>query len=673
MANEQQSKAGNSVVLRDRFLIYPGTPLADLNSPQAQAFHAEDRRDPNRGVFALIVRPGYPARLNALRTMRGLQNPGILQLWEWGSVFWPPANRKVMALVYEKPLGGRVMASLTTEFRRVDEGDLMRKVITPITGALKELRAHNLTHRAIRPTNLFWATAERDRVVLGDCCSTPPGFDQPILMETVESALAHPAGRGNGVPADDLYSLGASLIMLVLGRNPVATADDEAIIRHKIVHGSYSVLVGEERLPLATIELLRGLLCDDPHERWGTESLELWMSGRRLTPLLTKSEKRAARGFSFAGKDYFSARELAMGFVRHWDQAGAYIVDGRLELWLRRSLEQNEKANAIAVAVQSAALAAADKKPSGDVMIAKVCMILDGVAPVRYKTVSAMPDGVGWLLAMTMAEGGDVRVLAEMLMREAPKAWFETRDAYNPDNSVLESSFREEKSYLDRGTIGNGVERVLYEMNESMPCLSPLVAEDYVLDMRDVLPALNAFAARKGDPKGWPIDRHLAGFIGARSNFDLARQLHDLAEPGAEKSALAMLNLLALIQWRLGQRNLPPLTSWVGGLMQPVINSYHSRELRRDIEKQMPAVVREGSLVELSRLLDNMDNRAADMQGFEAARAEWADAEKEIRDIKAGVVDQDGELVVTAKQIAALVSVTISLLTVTFMVLKRLV
>jgi hypothetical protein len=670
MANEQTKGAGSPVTLRDRYLIYGGSPLLDFNTGSAQAFLVEDRRDAARPLFALIVRPGYPSRINAMRVLKGMANPGLMMLVEWGIIDWPPASRKVMAVVYERPLGGRVATSMSADFKRVEELDVVRKVMTPLAGALREMRAHGMTHRAIRPTNMFWATAERDRVVLGDCVTSPPGFDQPVLLEPIEMGLAQPGGRGNGGYPDDYYAVGASLVFLLQGHNPAAGLDDDTILRHKIHQGSYSVLVGESRLPLPMIEALRGLLCDDPGDRWNGESLELWLSGRRLSPLLTKLEKRAARAFPFNNKDYFSGRELAIALSRNWEAGIAVVIDGRLELWLRRALDQKEKANAVAGVVRQAAQNAADKKPASDIMMAKICMILDSAAPIRYKGMSVMPNGIGTYLALTMVEGGDVRIIAEALMREVVKAWLETRDTYDPENSMMEGSFRELKTYLDRGTIGNGIERVLYVANESMPCISPFVVEDYVLEIRDLLPAINALA-KKGDGKGWPVDRHVAAFIGARTQFDIERQMMEIAEPNPERAAMGMLNLLAVIQWRMGQGGLYGLCGWVGGLMQPAINAYRSRDRRRELEKEIPRVVREGSLVEMARLLDNAEEKYKDAQEFEQARADWADAGREIRDIEAGKIDRDDETIRTARQVAALISVTISLITVTLLIIAR--
>jgi len=669
-ANDQQKAIGPSVPLRERYLVYPGAPLPDFATSTAQAFHAEDRRDPKRQFFAVVARPGFPTRTNVMRALKGVDNPGLMTMVEWGVMDWPPANRKVMAVIYEKPLGGRVMANMTSEFRPIPEADMVKKVITPMTEALKKLRALSLTHRAIRPTNMYWATAERDRIVLGDCVTTPPAFEQPAIVEPLDSGQCNPAGRGAGTYTDDSYALGASLVMLLQGRNLVAKQDDAVVIRNKMINGSYSALVGDARMPVQMIEVLRGLLCDDAAQRWHVEGLELWLAGRRMSPLISKNEKRASRAFNFGGKDHTTARELSVAFSKNFDAAAQAVLDGRLELWLRRSLDQADKATAVSDAMHSAVAIAADKKPAFDYMVSKVCMILDSTAPIRYKGLNFLPDGLGALLAVTVVEGGDIKLIAEAILRSITKSWVETRESYNPENSMMESAFNTQKVFLERTTIGNGVERLVYEMNDSMPCLSSHVVDEYVIDIRDLLPALNN-AARKNEGKGWPVERHIAAFIAARATFDVERAIYELSEGNPARAALAMLNILAVMQWRLGQGGMTSLAGWVAGLMGPAVNSYYNRETRKQIEKELPRIAKEGNLVEMARVLDNPEARALDQQGYEQARHDYAVMAQDIRNIEAGQIGTDDEGVKTAQQIASLISVTIAFITTTLLLISR--
>lgn len=670
MPNDKDRGTGAVVTLRDRYLVFPSSPLPELATPSAQAFMAEDRRDRERSnLFALICKPTYVHRIGAMRMLKGVENPGLMTLIEWGVADWPPLNRKVMILIYVRP-AGRLWDATGCQVKRMDEGDVIRKIIQPAIAAMKGLKSQGVTHRAIRPTNMFWATEQKDRVVFGDCTAAPPAFEQPNSVEPVESALCMPAGRGDGTLANDIYSFGASLAMILQGRDITAGVADEKVIRHKMVMGSYSALAAEARLPLALVEILRGMLCDDPIERWDSEALDLWLSGRRLTPLVPRIEKRAIRTFTLSGREFITARELAIGVHQVWDGGLNQLGDGKLALWLSRALDNKDKATAITNVLNSD-INAVDRRVATDITLAKICMTLDPSAPVRYKSLSMMLDGVSWLLPMAiMGNGGEVRIIAEALMRELPKAWFETREAYNPDNSVLEAGFRTQKGYLDRATIGNGIERVLYELNDSVPCLSPMLIDEYVVEMRELLPALNAYAKKKGDNAGGSaIDRHIVAFIAARASFDVERMVSDLATADSARATMTMINLLAMIQWRLGQTGLVALTQWLSVLAKPALKSYHNRARREALEAELPKVARDGNIVELARLIDSADERGADHRGFEEAKQQWVAAFQQARDINDGHEEVHESATRMGQQVASLISITGALITVAFMLL----
>ncbi len=664
---EAPAQAGPPGVLRDRYVIRSNQPLPDLSAPNADAFAAEDKRDSNRRLYALICKPELPPRVNVMRALKGVSTLCLQSMIEWGPMAWAPAGRQCMTVVYERPAGNRVMTSLRGEARRIDEYDITRKVIEPLVNGIKELTNRGITHRAIRPTNLFFMDSGGDRLAFGDCVTSPPAFDQPLVCESVESAMCLPVSRGSGTYADDLYALGVTILFLLLGRNPVAHYDDEALLRAKIQMGSYATLVGDERLALPMIEVLRGLLCDDPDQRWDIASLDLWLQGRRLSPLQPRIEKRAARAFPFQGKEYLNCRELSAAMAKNWDLAIPPVLEGKLELWLRRAIEDKERAAVVADVVRMALGSGTDKRVATDLMLCKVLMLLDANAPIRYKGFSAMPDGYGAALAALMATRGDYRLLVESIVRDVPKLWFEARSD-QPDAS--EANFRELRAYLTQTGMGFGIERCLYEMNDALPCQSPLLGEEYVVELRELLPALNAAAGRRSEgSKQWPCDRHIAAFMGARARSDIDRNLQALADPDGGTGLMALINLFAVFQYRLGPEQLPGLTGWLGALAQPAIAAYHSREKRKELEKELPRLVRKGSIVELYSLLDDANARAKDGSEFTWAQTQYQAAEDEIRRLQSDEEEREREADRIGKQTAAVTGIIIGMVTVTITVI----
>lgn len=654
------------ILVKERFAVDPKRPLPDLDSPTAKAYMAEDRRDLTRPVFALICNPGLPTRTGAMTSLRGCGIKTLVGILDWEVTFWAPIQQRTMILILERPLGGRVVKD--GKFR-ISEYDLPRKVIEPLAGALQELASIGVAHRAIRRENLFFMDVDRQQIAFGECYSSPPGFDQPVVYEPAERAMAHRAGRGVGTSRDDTYAFAVTIVGLILDREPGAQSSDDEIIQHKLETGSYAAITSNENLPLSLLEPLRGMLGDDPAQRWGPEEIDLWLSGRKMSPQQKRLGKRGQNPLVFMGRDYFSVRMLANAFTHHIPDAAKVIKTEQFDTWLRRSVEDANLANAIKNVIDVARAQAGTFAGSDEMLVTRVAILMDPRGPIRFKGFSFMVDGFGPAFAMELLRTGDTQVAGEVIARDIPDIWFQAQEVYAPEASIFQKNFSQLKIVLNNKDPGFGIERCLYESNPSLPCQSPLLLQEYVLDVDHLLPALDR-AANSQDLKHKPMDRHIASFITARFKEDINPHMKALASDSANTQTIGMLSLLAFIQWKLRVEPLYGLASWVGGHLGPAINAYHSRTTRKDIEREIPRLVRRGSLPELFDLMDNADRRREDIEGFEDAVAEYAAAELEIQDIEGRGEEQLTKAERTGRQAAAMgaVLLTMTLILILFLV-----
>src|SRR3546814_19223892 len=102
----------------------------------------------------------------------------------------------------------------------------------------------------------------------------------PAIYEPIDSAMAVPEGRGYGGPEDDYYALGVLVLVLLCGGNPVPGLSEHELVEAKISKSSYAALVGETRLSLPMVAVLRGLLCHAPEGRWPHADLHVRQRGR---------------------------------------------------------------------------------------------------------------------------------------------------------------------------------------------------------------------------------------------------------------------------------------------------------------------------------------------------------------------------------------------------------
>jgi serine/threonine protein kinase len=215
MAPDASGDAAVSV-LNGHFEIWPDSPLPQLDLLRVSAYAARDSRDP-------------------------LSHSDLLRLRDYGVVSWTREQGCRFVLIYESPAGERLISSLQSQSGPMSEKKVIKEMLAPVTETLSGLAKEGITHRAIRPTNMYLGVEDEDgeRVVLGECASVPPAFDQPPAFEPIESLMADPSGRGPGQPADDIYALGVSILALATGKDPAAGRSATQLLAEKMMRGSY--------------------------------------------------------------------------------------------------------------------------------------------------------------------------------------------------------------------------------------------------------------------------------------------------------------------------------------------------------------------------------------------------------------------------------------------------
>jgi hypothetical protein len=629
---------GPAVRLGERYEILPGTPAETFRAPAAEAFHVIDRERPADLLFALICASGVPPRWSILEPLSSTHTDAVVKPMRWGVVDWPPRGRRALAILFEQP-DSRVVDALDEPFTPLTEDEIVTLVLPPIMAGLKTLFDLGITHRAIRPTNLFRRAGDR-RVMLGECVSGPPAAAQPIAFETIESGLAMPTGRGPGTPADDLYALGATLLCLVQGGDPTQGMDPQELLDAKIARGSFNLMQGLTGQTLKMVEPIRGLLADNPRERWALHDLDSWVQRRRVTVRHAGTPKRASRPFEMGGESHVTARSLARAFVRDPGAASLPVSNGDLDAWLQRSLGDPERSAALALA--AADTGGTDGPVREARLAARAAIALDPAAPVRFMSMAAAIDGFGPALAEMFPSGDGAGPIAEAIMARLPQFWFSAQRNFRPEYAPLLKSFDRMRMLLEDRRPGFGLARVLYELNPGLHCLSPAIEREHVIEARDLAAALERAAAsgRLGEPL---IDRHVAAFIAARCKSAGTDWQDELAGNNHETRVLATLRLLAHLQGLGTWRKAPSLGDRLAKEVPPLIARYHGRVRRARLLADLHKLAGAGNLATLLALAADPAEKQQDDIEFRAARVEFAAIAREIQALAKAAEVRDEE------------------------------
>jgi hypothetical protein len=626
-AEKTLDSPGTAIPLGNRVEIFPDQPLAELNSNGGPAFAARLKGEARSELMSILCTSGLPARLDLANALRLIDHPCILRLRDHGVVHWPALNASHYALALDRPMAPRYRSSLDGTFPAMSEDSVNHYFVTPMIGALVEFQRTGISHGTINTTNLFWRDGATSPPQLGECMSVPAGMTQPVLFETIERGLAMPLGRGPGNHVDDCYAFGVTLALLVMGHNPFQGMDDRAIIQAKIERGSFNAIIGNHRLATSHIELLRGLLTDDARQRWSAPDLDMWLSGRRMTPKSSDSGRRASRHFAFAGKEYWQVRPLAMALTANVPEAVKVIENGILDKWLLRSLGDEDRAKETENAIY-------ELKESGrtqhyeDQLVTRVCITLDPAAPIYYRNIAVMPGGIAALLAHALQTGENLQALSEIIAFQFVTLWVNVQQDTKVDYVPLAQQIERMRGLIEKKTFGSGVERVLYELNPAMPCLSPLLKSKYTTQSKQVMVALEQIAATH-DKLRPPMDRHLAAFLIVRDRRS-EMLFSNLSNPEDPRYGIALLTLFAELQYRYGPDQVSALAQWLFPLVEPGIRRFLSKPMQGKIRKQAADAVQLGDLALLLKIVDDPNRIDQDSADYLQAWQMYQDIQREI-------------------------------------------
>lgn len=607
------------IPLKKNFRILAHRPLPIFDTPSSKAFEVLHARERERKYYALICDTRIPPRVNMIA---GLMNSGISGMscpQDWGVIEWLD-GRLYYAIAFEQPGTKRLMRDLGDTFAPFSDKMISRSLLAPAYHMLSELASRGYTHRAIRPTNIFLNGGMENSVVFGECCSKLSAFDQPVAFEPIESALCHPIARGDGGISDDIYALGVCLGILLQGFNPLHGLSNQEIIDKKMTMGSFYTLMGNARVSPMMMEALKGMLSDSHKTRWSLKDLDNWLNGRQAMAHTSLSRPKAARAFQFLGQPYQYLSHLAAALGKNWLQGSEEIMKKPMGIWLKRSANDEEKAEAFEKLI---AQSYADESGSNDATLSRICNVLYPEGPIFYKSVAFMPDGLKNLLLITHESNNIHSVIYDVVEKRILGSWIGRQGSLPLQYSNSLEAVNHWKKYLNTQGIGFGIERCLYEANPGMLCLSPLVFRHTVTDIVSLMHVLDLISLDFTDFSKLNLDTHLASFIMAsmqNSGISFAKMinLEDVAQ-----QRLGWLGLLSLVQQKKRIGALPHLAAAIYPWLAPILDLYHSRSRQNRIKEELEKAAKSGSLVGMMAVLQNYAEIINDKNGFYRARYEY--------------------------------------------------
>ena len=612
MANPQANSAPGSGLIGGAYRVVFDQVLPGVAAPLT-AYAAQGERGADTQLMAVSVARGWSARARALTALTGMVVPNLITPIAHGAGLLPSGEGGYF-VISRVPPG----ASLEATLRPWSEADLLQHLLRPIATALADLQDRNLTHRSLRPDNLF-QLGQRGPVTAGQAWAAPPACYQPDWLEPPYSASCLPCGRGNGTIADDVYALGAIMVMLAIGAHPLKGLEPHEILQRKLELGSYATLTDGHRLPGMIADLARGMLADEPDHRPSPVLLNDPQAARARR-IAARPLRRSPRPLELGGYSATTARSLAHALTQQPGQAVAMLRSGGIDRWLRRGLGDSQAASLVddAVKLRENETAMGDARAEAH-LITRVVAALDPLAPLTWRSFSVWPDGLGPALDHALLHDRDgAEPLCEIAARQVIRLWAERRPVRDAAAARLEAKDVTTWSQISQGD--GGILRLNYMLNPLSPCESPSIDRRWMTRLAELLPALELSADLSGRGDRPLVDAHLAAFIAARRDERLDADIGQLSGALSPNDPMSQLRLLARLQHKLHRENLPGLSKWAVEAARPLLDVFSSRSRRDRVAAALQAMSAAGQLTPIVALMDDTTELTNDEQGLLEAR-----------------------------------------------------
>ena len=644
--NSPQTSADMTYLVKERFEIYYDQPLPHLNTNGATAYEVKDKINPQRQLFALICDNAYPPRLSMLPYLKALDHPGLLKLVEYSTVLYLPQKTHNMALIYVKPNGPKVSETLSKSEEKLTLPKF-KSLIFSLGSACEALKGYNLTHRAIRLDNLFYKDNSCEELVLGDCAASFPGLYQPSIYETINNMLALPQARGNGVPGDDLYAVGAVMLALTLGHEIASPLTNAELISQKLKKGSFAVLCNNEKISAFAATVIKALLEDNEEIRWNYLQIYNFLEGKTTGFTIGETNDRSLKALVVNSEKYYTVKSAALAMLDYPDEALGIINGGKLLEWIKNGLENEKLYSKIEkIIIQN------KEKESSKFLVQQICIMLDPGLPIKTGDIFVFPGGLSKAIFYYLKNNKNLDDFYGLLNSDLVKLWYQQQPSlHSPANS------NELRVYIARNDHGYGIDRIMYDFDEDLPCTSPLIGEEFVNTPARLLRALDANYTKFKETL--PFDKNIIAYLRCKMGKKIDGLLTDI---NAHQDALqmsAVLRLYAAIQNKNGPVQVPNLTQWLVNFSKPVVQSYHNLKYQKYLEHELVKIAKSGKIIELCNILENDEARQKD-------RSDYSDALKKINLLMSErnrLLTGDAKLDDEARELALRFAVILSVLT----------
>ena len=215
----------------------------------------------------------------------------------------------------------------------------LRNCIIPcLNDGLKALHDAKIIHKDLKPSNIMMTDDQQSVSIIDFGISSVTEAGNTVIVTQTGMTPEYSAPetfKGLYSTNADYYSLGITLYELFCGKTPYDNMSAEDIEKYIAIQR----IPFPKTMPTELQELIKALTYYDisnrrdknnPNRRWGYDEVKKWLAGVKQTIPGEGVDRRSARPYFFAGKNYTSRTNLVRALVEKWDEGKKELFRGKL-------------------------------------------------------------------------------------------------------------------------------------------------------------------------------------------------------------------------------------------------------------------------------------------------------------------------------------------------------
>lgn len=602
-------------VVAMQYRVQPHNPIPELSNEFAK-YYLATHIETDQEFYAIVFERSFSPDYKMIKAIMDDKSQIFVTPFAASITRLSTSKIKYLILIVEKYDHKRNLENHIDSLASGDTKFITSKLLPFICNILQFCESNELNCGNINPQNIL---VTNDKFLLREPYIAYPHSMQYVPYLATELLDTDIAGRKTGSVAADIFAAGITFLFVYF-KGLSFPEEIESFRIHRLDNGSFLTTLGKKRVSDDIKNYIKGCLHDNVHERWKLRNLLDWSSGKltvakNYTAPITSDIFAAV---SFNGENYNHYRTLASALFRNWDVGVNFLSEERVLKWIQRGSGKSKIIDAL------------DELTSGDVRtnpvksfvdkderLLKAIIILDAQGPFRMKNFSAHLSSFGNMIAYGYAK--QKRFILDNIVKISLKCSWEEKAKYNAQEEMdydMVVSLIDLTNFYSSMSIACGAERILYHLNPTLPCLSPIVYNEYITTLSQLLIYLDKIASSSLEKM--VFDRHIIAFISnkislKREDTNLLRDI-PLAEENLSLYGLAIISLAIRHEPALELVN---LASLLGNRVADFLDhSLHNVRTKKLLDDKIRNKVAESDIIGLLKIVASPRIYANDQSGY---------------------------------------------------------